>query len=45
MVSIVINHVTDVYLMPVIRKMVYVHIHLDVNLDGGMDFRNVIKVY
>ena len=45
MVTIVIKHVTDVYLIPVIRNMVSVQIRLDANLDGSMD-RNgsVIKV-
>jgi len=45
MISIVIHHVMGVYLMAVIRNMVFVKIHLDVSLDGSMDIRNVIKVY
>jgi hypothetical protein len=45
MISIVINHVMGVYLMTVIRNMVFAQIHLDVSLDGSMDIRNVIKVY
>jgi len=45
MVIIVISHVTGVYLILVIRKMVYVQIHLDVNLDGNMNSHgSVIKV-
>ena len=31
--SIVTNLVMDVYLIPVIRNMVYVQIHLDVNIE------------
>ena len=45
MATIVINHVTDVYLIPVITNMVSVQIQLDVNLDGSMyslDSRSVI---
>jgi hypothetical protein len=37
MVTIVINHVTGVYLILVPRHMVTVKINLDVNLDGSMD--------
>jgi hypothetical protein len=37
MVTIVINHVTVVYLILVPRHMVTVKINLDVNLDGSMD--------
>ena len=36
MVTIVINHVTDVYLIPVKRHKVTVQTNLDVNLDGNM---------
>ena len=44
MVTIVINLVTDVYLIPVIRKMVSVQIELDVNLEDSLDRRgSVIK--
>jgi len=45
MVTIVINHVTGVYLIPVIKNRVSVQIQLDVNLDGSMyslDCRSVI---
>ena len=42
MVTIVINHVTGVYLIPVTKNMVSVQIHLDVNLDGNTDRRSVI---
>jgi hypothetical protein len=45
MVTIVINHVTGVYLIPVKKNLVSVQTHLDVNLDGNMDSRSVIKVY
>jgi hypothetical protein len=45
MVSIAIKHVMGVYLMHVIKKMAPVIIHQGVNLDGGMDILNVIKVY
>jgi hypothetical protein len=44
MVTIVINHVTGVYLIPVTENMVSVQIHLDVNLDGNTDRRSVIYV-
>jgi hypothetical protein len=45
MVTIVINLVTGVYLIPVIRKMVSVQIELDVNLEDSLDRRgSVIKV-
>jgi membrane-bound inhibitor of C-type lysozyme len=44
MVTIVINHVMDVYLIPVIKNMVSVQIHLDVNLEDSMDRRSVIYV-
>jgi hypothetical protein len=44
MVTIVINHVTGVYLIPVTKNMVSVQIHLDVNLDGNMDRQSVIYV-
>jgi hypothetical protein len=44
MVTIVMNHVMDVYLIPVIKYMVPVQIHLDVNLDGNMGRRSVIYV-
>jgi hypothetical protein len=37
MATIVIDHVMVAHLIPVIRKMVYVQIQMDVNLDGGMD--------
>ena len=43
MVTVVANHVTGVYLIPVKKKLVCVQIHLDVNLDGNMDSRSVIK--
>ena len=44
MVTIVINHVTGVCLIPVIRTMVSVQIQLDVNLEDSMDSRgSVIK--
>ena len=45
MVTIVINHVTSVYLIPVIKNKVSVQIQLDVNMDGSMyslDCRGVI---
>ena len=45
MVTIAINHVTGVYVIPVKKNMVGVQIHLDVNLDGNMAGRSVIKVY
>ena len=41
--TIVMNHVMDVYLIPVIKYMVPVQIHLDVNLDGNTG-RRVIYV-
>jgi hypothetical protein len=45
MVTIVINHVTGVYLITVIRKMVSVQIQLDVSLEDSIDSRgSVIKV-
>jgi hypothetical protein len=44
MVTIVMNHVMDVYLIPVIKNMVSVQIHLDVNLDGNTGKRSVIYV-
>jgi hypothetical protein len=44
MVTIVMNHVMDVYLIPVIKNMVSVQIHLDVNLDGNTGRRSVIYV-
>ena len=44
MATIVINHVTGVYLIPVTKNMVSVQIHLDVNLDGNTDRRSVIYV-
>jgi hypothetical protein len=45
MVTIVINLVTGVYLIPVIRKMVSVQIELDVNPEDSLDRRgSVIKV-
>jgi hypothetical protein len=45
MATIVINHVMVAYLIPVIRKMVYVQIQLDVSLDGGMDSCTRKKLY
>jgi hypothetical protein len=42
MITIVIRHVTDVYPIPVIKSMVFVHIHLDVNLDGSTDSRGSV---
>ena len=45
MVTIAINLVTGVYLIPVKKNLVCVQIHLDVNLDGNLDSRSVIKVY
>jgi len=36
MATIVMNHVTGVYLIPVIKNRVSVQIQLDVNLDGSM---------
>jgi len=44
MVTIVINHVTGVYLIPVIRKRVSVQIQLDVSLDGNTTSQSVIYV-
>ena len=45
MVTIVINHVMGVYLIPVIKNMVSVQIQLDVKLEDSMDSRgSVIKV-
>jgi len=44
MVTIVINHVTGVYLIPVIKNKVSVQIQLNVNLDGSiycLDSRSV----
>jgi len=37
LVTMVINHVSGVYLIPVIKKMVSVHIYLDVNLEDNLD--------
>jgi hypothetical protein len=45
MVTIVVNHVTGAYLIPVIKDRVSVQIQLNVNLDGSMyslDSRSVI---
>ena len=36
MAKIVINHVTGVYLIPVITNMVSVHIQLNANLEDNM---------
>jgi hypothetical protein len=36
MVTIVISHAMDVYLIPVTKNLVFAEIHLDVNLDGNM---------
>jgi hypothetical protein len=44
MVTIVINHVMGVYLIPVIRNMVSVHIQLDVNLDGSTAAQIAVEV-
>ena len=37
MVTIAINHVTGVYLIPVKKNLVCVQIHLDVNLEDNLD--------
>ena len=42
--TIVINHVTGVYLIPVIKEMVTVQTNLDVNLDGSIYRPNNISV-
>jgi hypothetical protein len=45
MVTMVINHVAGVYLIPVIKKMVSVHIYLDVNLEDNLDrWRSVVEI-
>jgi hypothetical protein len=44
MVTIVINHVMGVYLIPVIRNMVSVQIQLDVNLDGSTAAQIAVEV-
>ena len=44
MVTIVIRHVTGVYLIPVIRNMVSVQIRLDVNLDGSTAAQIAVEV-
>jgi hypothetical protein len=36
MVTIVISHAMDVYLILVTKNLVFAEIHLDVNLDGNM---------
>jgi hypothetical protein len=44
MVTIVINHVMGVYLIPVIWNMVSVQIQLDVNLDGSTAAQIAVEV-
>ena len=45
LVTMVINHVSGVYLIPVIKKMVSVHIYLDVNLEDNLDrWRSVVEI-
>ena len=44
MVTIVINHVMGVYLIPVIRNMVSVQIQLDVNLDSSTAAQIAVEV-
>jgi hypothetical protein len=45
MVTMVINHVAGVYLIPLIKKMVSVHIYLDVNLEDNLDrCRSVVEI-
>jgi hypothetical protein len=41
MVTMVINHVAGVYLIPVIKKMVSVQIYLDVNLEDNWTAQEV----
>ena len=49
MVTIVIGHVTGVYLITVIGNLVFIQTQLDVNLEGylegRLDVSSVIKVY